>query len=654
MLSATMGLPIAQSDSSWPVLFALVPLVSLLALVLLIDKFLIRRHLFAGWPQAVLLACVAWGVWLTWLTEILSVVKAFQFYPVLLGWALPGLIAFWFIRRWSHLEKIQEPLFAPSSRILLAGIACIVAVAGLIAFLSPPNNFDSMTYHLSRVMHWLQNRSVAHYPTHEVRQLYQNPGAEFIVAHLFLLSGSDQLANLVQWAAMVGCILGTSFVAGQLGAGPRGQILAALATATIPIGLLQAVNTQNDYVVSFWLVCLVSFILLIRQNFSWLYVMGIAGSLGLAILTKGTAYLFAAPFLIWLGWQIWQARSWSGWKALALVGLVLLLVNGGHYARNFQLFGSPLQPQNLGDFDYSNEFRGPAVIISNVVRNAALHVNILPPDLRTALQEAIQGLHHLLQLELNDPRTTWPGAAFTVNSFVVDEDVSGNFVHFLLFLAGLGVILQKRRRQNSGLLLSYTLLLVSAFLLFAAYLKWQPWHSRLHLPLFVLAAPIIGWLLVQLPYQPFLSNGLALLLLVQALPFLVANPLHPLLGRQNIFNQGRLKQYFIESPALIEPYRAAANRIIEQECDRVGLILPVDGWEYPFWVLLQQPASRPVQIEAVDVKNESAVLQRAGFDPCAVICMRCPEPSRVLYTGRLGPPVLAYGENFLFMAQALK
>ena len=35
-------------------------------------------------------------------------------------------------------------------------------------------------------------------------------------------------------------------------------------------------------------------------------------------------------------------------------------------------------------------------------------------------------------------------------------------------------------------------LIATGFLLFAALLKWTPWSSRLHLPYFVLAAPIIG------------------------------------------------------------------------------------------------------------------------------------------------------------------
>jgi FtsH-binding integral membrane protein len=38
----------------------------------------------------------------------------------------------------------------------------------------------------------------------------------------------------------------------------------------------------------------------------------------------------------------------------------------------------------------------------------------------------------------------------------------------------------------------YAACLVAGFLLFCVDLKWQPWNSRLHLPLFVLLAGMIG------------------------------------------------------------------------------------------------------------------------------------------------------------------
>ena len=89
-------------------------------------------------------------------------------------------------------------------------LGAILAVTGAIALLAPPNTWDSMTYHMPRVAHWSQAGSVAHYPTHILRQLWLGPWARSSRSlHLYLLTGGDRLANLVQWLAFAGCVAGS-------------------------------------------------------------------------------------------------------------------------------------------------------------------------------------------------------------------------------------------------------------------------------------------------------------------------------------------------------------------------------------------------------------------------------------------------------------
>lgn len=183
--------------------------------------------------------------------------------------------------------------------IILAGTACIVIITGLIAIIAPPNTWDSMTYHMPRVMHWIQNKTVAHYPTAIQRQLYYAPWAEFAIAHLQILSDGDRFANMVQWFSMVGSLVAVSLIARELGADKKGQLFAALFVVSIPMGILQSSSTQNDYVVSFWLVCFVYYGLIILKTPNYWLASAIGASLGLAIMTKPIAYLYATPFLLW-------------------------------------------------------------------------------------------------------------------------------------------------------------------------------------------------------------------------------------------------------------------------------------------------------------------------------------------------------------------
>ena len=73
-----------------------------------------------------------------------------------------------------------------------------------------------------------------------------------------LLGRADIFSQLVQWSSMVRSMSCVFAIARLLGAPEAGVVLAVLFAATLPMGILQSFSTQNDYVVSFWLLALVS------------------------------------------------------------------------------------------------------------------------------------------------------------------------------------------------------------------------------------------------------------------------------------------------------------------------------------------------------------------------------------------------------------
>jgi hypothetical protein len=177
-----------------------------------------------------------------------------------------------------------------------------------------------MTYHLTRVMHWQQDRSLDFYATSIQRQLHLTPGAEYVTLHLQLLSGGDRLANLPQWFASMGSLFVVSLIAARLGATARGQALAALFCATLPMGILQSTSTQNDFVVAYWLACLVALVTDATTR-GWPWVLALGAALGLATLTKATAFVSpcrsssGSPCACGPVWRTWpRSRSSLAWS----------------------------------------------------------------------------------------------------------------------------------------------------------------------------------------------------------------------------------------------------------------------------------------------------------------------------------------------------
>jgi len=178
-------------------MYAILPLLSWLGLFLIIYA---RGN---GWRTSFLTASILWGVLLVFITELLSLRRLVTFPWVLGSWgfvvAALAVIYSRIKRRIPRPNQLSRPAdFEPWSVFLLCGVISIVLITGLVAWLAPPNTDDAMSYHMSRVAHWQQNHSIAHYPTNILRQLVFPPWAEWAILHFQILSGGDPLANFVQ------------------------------------------------------------------------------------------------------------------------------------------------------------------------------------------------------------------------------------------------------------------------------------------------------------------------------------------------------------------------------------------------------------------------------------------------------------------------
>lgn len=601
--------------------------------------------------SALIFAAIIWGVLVTLFTEALSLLSVLTVPTLTISWAavaLASLLSLIRIKRGAGAPaSLTPPLIA-----VTAVVAIIVAVIALIALISPPNNVDSMVYHLSRVMHWIQNRSVAYYPTHILRQLYQRPWAEYAILHLQLLSGGDRFANLVQWFSMAGSVVGVSLIARRLGADLRAQVYAAAVAVTIPMGILQASGTQNDYVVSFWLVCFCYCLLLVFDELEGgarLFYSAAAGaSLGLAILTKQTAYIYGLPFVIWFAARMFRSRAaFSNYlKPALIISALTISLNVIDSARNYQLFGTIFGSDDdrsvtldTVSYRYTNESFTIKAFISNVARNLALHTVTSNRELFEISEQGLELLHNAIGQDIHDPRTSFGPLAFKpwLMGQISNENGAGNPLHLLLIVAAFCFCLWPRVPRERKI---YVLALTCGFLLFCYVLKWQPWHSRLHLPLFVLWAPVVALMLVESNKQLIIVVTLAVLLSSSAI-WVCYNKYRPLLGERSILEASRDELYFNEFAIEARGnYILAAQYLRAQQFRNIGLSLygdELNRWEYLYWVLLDDGGALP-RIEHIDVTNVSNRTGLAAFTPDAVVCSGCRAQDYQRYYQRYGPP----------------
>jgi hypothetical protein len=568
------------------------------------------------------------------ITESLSPFHLLRRWPLAAAWIAVALAA----AAWLYRHRPPPPRISirPLEACVVAAIVGIASIVGFTAILSPPNSADAMAYHMPRIVYWAQAGSVAFFPTPYLNQIMLQPLAEYIMLHSYVLSGGDHLINLVAFLAFLASIVAVSSIAGALGVSPRGQAFAALCCATLPNGILQASGAKNDFLMAAWLAAMVYFAARRNALFTGL-------SLGLALATKATAYLFAPPLLVAVfllgGFPTLPRKRWL--TASLLVIVPVLLLNAPQYARNLSLSGSPLgydSAQGDGFYRWRNDHPGWRSTVSNALRNASDQLGAAGPRWNQAVFNTVVRVHRALGLDPNDPTTTWPWTQYRApyNARNHEADANNRW-HLLLFaLAAVFAAMARKRRW-----LIYSGALFTAFLLFCFYLKWQLYLARLELPLFVLAAPLGAFLLDSLRPR-FVALLICLVLLNNARIPLFENWTRRLHGPGNLLVTPRDDAYFNDMVQWNNraSYWPAVDLTARSGCELVGIDINQNQLEYPYQALLLERNPR-IRFIHVGVENASSRYSPPHPPhPCVVFCPDCAGiEKRVAMYSALGPPV---------------
>lgn len=629
-------------------------LIAVLCLAFLL-LFATAHLLIHNWRQAFLVATIISSISLTLLTEGLSLIRALTAQGILIGWLLivavaaAGLVIL--IRKSQPIARPRLDVLSRTDQALLSILVIIVIAIGIGALAAPPNSWDSMTYHMPRVMHWIQNGNLDHYPTHIIRQLYQNPWSEYVMLHFQLLAGTDAFANVAQWFSMVAGAVAASLIAARLKASITYQIGAALLSVTVPMGILQATSSLNDYVLAYWVIVFAYCLIVLNQDgFSWRMVLAASASLSLAVLTKGTSYVILSSFVMWFAaWAVFKLR-WSSWKPLVVMSSIVVLVNAGHFLRNYQAFGSPLgwPPESAS---YINQSFSVTGLASNTIRNVSSHAATPFASINERIASAVVTLHNILGIDPNDPRYTYDAHLsefqFQISNLNNHEIFAGNLIPSFIILVGCIIFLVNGRLRSNRLLGVYGLVTLLSAAAFCLVVRWQAQNTRLELPYFILWSPFVAVVLgsIRRKFVPRLLIGLAV---VGAVPFILMNASRPMIpmpawqtystpwifapfdraagDRTSVLFTSREQEYFADRTERQAAYATVVEKLIELDCHNIAMTMDDDAWEYPLWTLSQARSFSARFIHVNVTNNPSASISQSepfrSFFPCAVVQIR--------------------------------
>jgi len=603
-----------------------------------------------GVVRAFLFTVLGTGLGVALSVEVLSalgVMSAIGFWLLLaavgvVAWAKPrstlaGLRRLWrSLRTWMWLlPDVNSRTGRRVLRVLLVAYFIIVGIVVFLSFWGPPNNADSMVYHLPRVMHWMQNDSVDFYPAATLRQLTTPWLGNYFVLVLMELGGSDLLANFAQLAAYFGAV-GLTVIASRLITNSKvATSLTLIFAGTTPMALAQATTTQVDLISTLWVMSGVVIVLMTKGR-AWKFWTGVfllALTIGLAALTKPTGLLFLISVVVWLLMgHIYRNRSTlvAGIRQAAVASVVLFGAAVAGTApvmlRTWGLLGQPFDT----NISLWTERIGYDVTLGNIMRYLVQIVGIVPREIGDLLMPQIVNFASTLGVTWVDS-TAVAYEHYAGLSFGRNEDYATQPVQLGLGLLATGiVVLLVRRHQVLRPLLPVAVVALSMLVTQATVWKWNHWSNRHIIPIaLILSIPLSGLLAHFLIRQRgrFLKAGAVFVTASSigfAAVFATGMQYRRLLPDPDIFQLSRNDRYFaVNAQSLTTPYQQISNSILSLPCgSRVDLYLGNDFPEYPLWAL----ANRDLCYEFRIGQSINSLLLQAG-EPDLVVCRdSCPTP----------------------------
>lgn len=482
----------------------------------------------------------------------------------------------------------------PLTLAFLGLVGAGLAYELVLALTVPPNNWDSLTYHLTRVAGWKQAHGVhwiANAPTGRINEF--QPLAEQLVLFLFV-SGSTALYALPQYVAQLAILVAVYGAARRLGYEPRAAARGATLTAMLSLVALEATTSQNDLVAASFAIA--AAFLLLERGGRETFLAGLAFALGLGTKLTTALALPVLAVLVWRGGRRAIAVAGAG-TAFGLVtaagwGYVLNVVHTGHVLGHGQ--GRVEQSAATTVSGTSARFGHLVYRLFDVSVTPVWLVLILDVAgcilaavlvLRTRRQNAALGALLLLA----------PSLALVVVSLAaldpsnvprgVNEDYSsfGPVGTAALFAAPVVALLSTRARTRDLRIVALATALPTYLLLLAAVAKYNIWICRFLVVPVVLTAPLFAALCR--------SRAAASALLVLGgltLAFAVTDDaskkLRSPVGRPWTFSQVDAMSAFSAQPtgAIVARTLTAYDRAVpDRAC--VGAVLGADEPAYLLW-----------------------------------------------------------------------
>lgn len=489
--------------------------------------------------------------------------------------------------------------------ILLISFVIIHLIQLSVTYYTPPNEWDSMTGHLNRILYFLQNGSFKHFiGTNWNIDTYPKAFSSIQVYPFLMTNWNEHFFKLPNMSAYWILFIGTYGILKRLNIPFIIRVFSSTLVLFIPIAIIQSTSTDTDIVLAAYLVTYIYFVFSYKQTQQIIYLYLAAMSFSIALSHKITFVFSFLPLLILIVYII-RNIDFISWKytfkhvlfAHTFYLLIITLPTG--YINNIIHYGHPIGPKTATQHQSIERAGNFNNLLMHGSRNfIRYNFDLLNLDgLRNissieSFQKKIKPIFQTVDKKLNlklEQETTFTIIPFSFNrqfEFYNGTPIYG--VIFLLLMIPSFIYLLLRKSDSVYYYFFIAFLLHLLALSFTA--AYDPWKGRYMLSTLVFIIPIIGNYLNQ--YSLFLKNSWGKVYIIitsilisisgittisfhiRALPFGAYN-------KSSIFTVSRIEALTISRPDITPAY-LKFDSIVPLNAV-VALATINDDYEYPLW-----------------------------------------------------------------------
>ena len=495
------------------------------------------------------------------------------------------------------------------SYLIIFSILLIFIPLFFLCICIPPNNWDSLAYHLPRIEHWIQNKNIYPYPTNLIRQIITPPFSEYILLQLRILSGNDYFLNLLQYFSLIGVLFIATQLFQFLKINYKGQIVVCSVFISLPMLIFQSTTTQTDLLSAFYLLSFILFSYLFIQDSNKASFVYLVIALSIGILTKYTIAIFALPFILYIIYHVLKQKNLSLLLFTATSTVIIAsIILAPFLYRNYLSFGSLTGNEYFGA-SMSNAKISLAYTISNSIKNIADFISVPLNAFNHLMLSFIDKIHVLIGISVNDKGANWNEMNFIVNNHL-NEDSAGSLLHFIIFIVSVILLLSWKDKKWVFL---YIAGLILTFFIYSSIFRYSPWNNRLFLPLILLFMLASSYIFIKsIKNESFLFSIAVFLFIISLFPVYM-NRAKPIIidpfylkrvlshspkaaeGSKTIFQKTRKENYFVWTPFLQKQLDSLFEKI-PPTASKINLSTEFDSHEYVIWQYANNHLNHPIYI----------------------------------------------------------